>query len=359
MRKTKMLLINNGYPSEKYPNYTTWVATIEYCLTRAGFDVDLLVIKHHNYYSNLQKIIKYITYFFRLATKKMSDYYVVYINYPTHAIPIFLNRTLNIEKVYCHWHGFDLIGNGAYTKFARKCMKSRFKRCIHFVPSNHYKEILINEYGLNDTDVVVSPSGGVNTELFKLPDDMRHKKNKERFVIGYASGLIGNKGVALLYEIMRKYKYLKDKINKNIEFNIINYSEEAEKYIGLMKNDKLPVNIWAMMEKKNMVKFYESLDLLIMPSPSESLGLVVLEAMSCNIPVVTFDICAFPDFVISKLSGERVKHKKNLSEDVYGFLDAIISVNHYYDSYSPRSIVLEKYSQDTVVENYRQIFSRM
>jgi glycosyltransferase involved in cell wall biosynthesis len=286
----------------------------------------------------------------------MSKYDYIYINYPTHAIPVFFNITASIKKTYFHWHGYDLIGAGIYTSIVHKYLGKRIRRVRHFVPSTHYKNILINKFHVDENNIFISPSGGVDVDLFKK-DDSKTNKDKEVFVIGYASGLIANKGVAVLYEIMKKYKVLEQRCNIRIEFSIINYSEEAEKYIHNIQINELPVNIWSRMEKKEMVDFYSTIDLLLMPSPSESLGLVVLEAMSCSVPVITFNICSFPDFVISNISGERVDQSDEQEDNVNGFLDAIVLVKNNYNRYNPRDIVLKKYSQKMVVSNYKQVFN--
>jgi Glycosyltransferase len=110
------------------------------------------------------------------------------------------------------------------------------------------------------------------------------------------------------------------------------------------------------MSKNEMPLFYESIDILLMSSQrSESLGLVTLEAMSCGKPVICFNKFAFPEFVISGVTGELVDYSQN-DDNVDGFINAIERVVKSYKNYHPRDIVVNKYSCDYVIAQYKEMF---
>jgi glycosyltransferase involved in cell wall biosynthesis len=347
----RLLLINNGYPSKEYPSYTTWAASIGHCLELAGFNVDLLVIKYTSL-KFMSKVKNYLLYFMRLMIKNTSQYEVVYINYPTHALPVFLNRTLKIDKVYFHWHGYDLIliKNYVYNRIAHKLLSPIIKKCRHFVPSSYYKNELIRKFQVKAENIIISPSGGVDVHLFRPLETKRHSN---KFVIGFASGLAYEKGLGLLYDIMLRYRTIEDKINGPVEFNIINYAQDAASFIKDINERKIPVVIWEKMNKSDMHKFFNTIDVLLMTSESESLGLVVLEAMSCNRPALTYDICAFPDFVLPSVSGERVTLTNDVATNADNFVEALARVKNNYIAYSPRELVIKYYSEESVVECYK------
>jgi glycosyltransferase involved in cell wall biosynthesis len=350
----RLLLINNGYPSKEYPSYTAWVAAIGHCLELSGFEVDLLVIKYKRM-GFMLKLGNYLRFFLGLLTKNLSSYDVIYINYPTHALPVFLNKTLNIGKVYFHWHGYDLIfiKNYVYNRIAHKLLAPTIRKRLHFVPSNYYKTELIRKFNIKNENIVLSPSGGVNIHLFR-PLESERKSNG--FVIGFASGLTYTKGLGLLRDIMLRYKEIESKINNSVQFSVINYAQDATGFIQDMEARKIPVTVWEKMNKNEMYKFFNAIDILVMTSESESLGLVVLEAMSCGKPAVTFDICAFPDFVVSGVSGERVIFTSDMGVNADKFIDTIAHIKNSYASYSPRDIVIKNYSEESVVECYKKLW---
>lgn len=104
-----------------------------------------------------------------------------------------------------------------------------------------------------------------------------------------------------------------------------------------------------------MPLFYDSVLLLSSIRAGESLGLVVLEAMSCNKPVVTFDICAFLEFVRSEVSGELAAHSSDFGSRVEEAKNAIVKIANNYSAYSPRTVVEKEYSERSVVEFYNRI----
>lgn len=60
------------------------------------------------------------------------------------------------------------------------------------------------------------------------------------------------------------------------------------------------------MKKTDMPTFYNNADILLIFSKHESLELVVLEAMSCDLPVIANNVCAMSEFVMLGETGELV-----------------------------------------------------
>ena len=350
--KKKLLLINNGYPSSEIPNYTTYIKTIYECLVKAKLDVEILAITYHKL-SIFHKFKKYLLFWRSLLVKNISTYDIIYINHPPFCFPIFLNRTLYKRTVYLHWHGSELVSNNLFIKSFLFIINNKTNILYQIVPSLYFKQILKAKISLNDNMIFITPSGGVDTQLFH-PNVERY--NEDKFILGFSSALTSSKGFDIVIEIARKRHFIEDKIKKKIEFHIINYGHNSGYYVNLIKDEKIPFKIYEKMGKNKMPQFYQSIDILLMPSTriGESLGLVALEAMSCNIPVITYNICAFPEFIIHKMSGERVEKSKNIDCDVDNFISAIIMVISNYSAYKPREIIIDKYSTDYVIQQYEK-----
>jgi glycosyltransferase involved in cell wall biosynthesis len=349
----KVLLINNGYPSKLYPNYTTYIATIHKCLLEAGFNVDLIVISY-NRPGILHKLRKYIIFSLRLLFINLKQYDIIYITHPPFSLPIFLRKIKKPSKYFLHWHGNDLSSDSVIMRKIRLFIKKKDKGLNHIIPSQYFRNLLISDYHLSE-NIIISPSGGVDINLF---NPKYTNKEKDKFNIGFSSALTIQKGINYIIEIAKRRKEIEFLIKKEIEFSVIDYGIDSKYFMDIFSKENYPVKIWSKMDKEKMPTFYNSIDILLMPSrrKGESLGLVTLEAMACDVPVIAFNSFAFPEFIISGISGELVDNLSNIKDTINSFIKSIVLIANYRDNYHPRSIILEKYSQSYVVEQYRTMF---
>jgi glycosyltransferase involved in cell wall biosynthesis len=351
----KLLLINNGYPTQEMPQYTVYIKSIHYALVKAGFDVDLLVILFKKK-GIVQKTIRYLMFLLELLIKPLESYNCIYINHAPFAIPIFLRYSFYKKRIAIHWHGNELISKTFFINITLSFLKPRIQGMCHIVPSIYFKKKLIELMDIDDDKIIISPSGGINTSLF-IP--VKQEKNNSKYVIGFASALSIAKGSNLLLELARKSSIIEDKLNKPIEINVIKYGNKTAEFIEKREEEKLPFFFHEIMSKEMMPNYYQSIDVLIMLSLRESLGLVVLEAMSCNIPVIAYNICAFPEFVIPGKTGELVNYSDDESQNMNSFINAIALVLNNLVDYKPRQIVLEKYSNLSVIEQYKELVNHL
>jgi hypothetical protein len=121
-KQKKILLVNNGYPSKIYPNYTTYIATIHECLLKAGFYVDLIVISYDRP-GILRKLRKYIIFSLRLLSINLKQYDIIYINHPPFALSIFFRKIKRPYRYFLHWHGNDLSSDSVIIRNIRLFIK--------------------------------------------------------------------------------------------------------------------------------------------------------------------------------------------------------------------------------------------
>lgn len=347
----RVLFVNNGYPTEELPNYSTYVKTMYQCLLNAGFQVDLLVIRLHNL-GTLAKVWAYLKFWWCLLRVKLEPYDILYVNHAPFAFPLFFRKERCRKRIYIHWHGNELVCKTFFIQNILKILKPRVKECLHIAPSYYFKERVKDILEVVDKNVKVSPSGGVDTSLFK---SIEKSSDRKEFVIGYASALTMEKGGGIFLGEMKYHAHLEKETSKKISYRVIKYGRDASYFLNLFAKEKVPLSVVDKCPKSSMPDFYHSIDILLMPSKSESLGLVALEAMSCGIPVITYDVCAFPEFVISGISGELVKYTVDEKRNIEEFEAAIIKIIENYDLYTPRKIVLERYSEQSVVDFYKSL----
>lgn len=350
----KVLLINNGYPSHNNPNYTTYIKSIEECIKESGCQVNNIVLQYNGEIKTLSKIIQYLRFWSNCLTSKL-DADVVYINHIPFAWTILFNPNLRKRRVIIHWHGNDLVGKSKPLKWIHNLISKKCSKYQHIVPSEYFKRKLLEKFKLS-LPVLVSPSGGVDTELF-CPSDS--SVDNQGIVIGYASGLIEAKGADLLYELMKRNADIENATHTKIAFKVINYGADAEEYIEKFKSTGVKLETDEIMGKAKMPNFFNSISILVMPSirEGESLGLVVLEAMACGKPVLTHDICAFPEFVVAGVSGERSKYSLDIEKRTDVAIEALVKIINNYSTYNPREIVMKSYSTQSVIDFYKTLLA--
>ena len=64
---------------------------------------------------------------------------------------------------------------------------------------------------------------------------------------------------------------------------------------------------------EDMVEFYRSINMLVVPSLSESFGITILEAMSCGIPVIASDVGGIREIVRNEWNGLLVPRESHVA----------------------------------------------
>lgn len=119
-------------------------------------------------------------------------------------------------------------------------------------------------------------------EKFKPENDV--EKNKI-FTIGYLGGRISLDNIKYTIDLIRSFKDFSEKhpnsrlmISGRDKFNFI------ENFIKKTNNKKIIYR--RFIPEKDIVKFYNSLDVFVFPSAYEGFGLPIMEAKRCGIPVM-------------------------------------------------------------------------
>lgn len=346
----KILLINNGYPSKSNKQYTAYVQSIKETLKESGQSVDLLVMYADFRNERLSKLIAYFKYYLKLllfTDYKIYDY--VYINnYPHSFLPLVF-RLKFMKNLIIHWHGTDIFSEKIYSAILNKISYLFIpKSCKHIAPSNYFADVVSKTLNVRKEDIFVSASGGVNIDIFTPK-----KKQKDGFHIGFASHVSKEKGFDMFVKMIEEVDTLEKRYKTRLFFHYISYGSEKMSYNKKLK-DNNRVQIHELYPKDNMSEFYSKIDLLLLPSTrkAESLGLVSLEAMSCNLPVVGTDAFAVREYILEGQTGERFKIR-----DYKDMKNAIDKVINTYGQYQPREFILENYSMQSVADGYKEYFS--
>lgn len=313
----RILMLNNTFPSHAVPNAGTYTQTIEKCLRKTNPDgrTEHCVLSPSGR-GIKNKILDYIRFYLHLLFLPLSRYRLLYINHYVFMVPLFLKLPFYKGYVIFHWHGEEVISRRFIMKLLRMAAKVTMpKDALHIVPSEYFKKPVSKWLNLPEDDLEVSPSGGVDTAEFK-PAEKQVISEKDTFCIGFASSLLQSKGADIVERMLEHADIIENKTGKKVILHYINYGREAAEWNQRFSRFKDRIQCWKRMPKAEMVHFYQSIDLLLMPSlrESESLGLVALEAMACDVPVIARNLSAFPEFVIPGKTGELLSAEPEIHE---------------------------------------------
>jgi L-malate glycosyltransferase len=316
----KVLVISNMYPNKKNPSYGVFVKNFVIDLKKNSTKVDLVAIKGKEINLFL-KLIHYVRFLIISMIKLMyGNYDLIYVHYISHSIiPLILLRPLIRKPYILNAHGEDVLLNKPIEKIIdRWSRKTILTASLIVVPSNHYRNILLNRYG--NIRVFTSPSGGFNNKIF-YPYEYKTKK-QELFTIGFISRIEKGKGWKTLLQTMR---ILNDKSIK-IKLQIIGIGSETHLLENEIKRKNLNSIVHFLGPKKQaeLGKYYRKFDLFIFPTElDESLGLVGIESMACGTPVIGSNIPSINSYLEHEVNGLLFEpgNSEDLADKILFYMD--------------------------------------
>ena len=132
----------------------------------------------------------------------------------------------------------------------------------------------------------------------------------------FVGHLIFRKGLDILLKALK----LLDNQKYKFSLDVIGDGEKKLEYKALSKKYKLEgkVNFIGKVDNVNLLKKMYSYDYFILPTRRESFGVVLIEAMSCGLPVISTKIEPIPEIVSSEEFGILVEpnNSKALAEGI-------------------------------------------
>lgn len=152
----------------------------------------------------------------------------------------------------------------------------------------------------------------VNQNVFKPADKGRSKKNLElgnQFTVLFVGRLMKIKGVKILIKVA-------EKIGEGVNFIFIGTGPLEEDLKFASQKDKNVIFV-GRVENQDLPLYYNAADLFVMPSVyKEGFGRVILEAMSCGLPVLASNMGSIPE-AVGESGGIIIKPTiKNFSEKI-------------------------------------------
>lgn len=212
-------------------------------------------------------------------------------------------------------------------------------------------EILQNHYGISlEKRLIVNPIG---IDIPSYPKTL--DKNEKTLKLLFVGRLVNSKNIFMALQcLFRLRKY-------NWELNIIGGGDQRDLLEKRVNEEGLASRIHFMGHCADVAKWYEASDVFLFPSKLESLGMVILEAMSYGIPALAM----MPDGITYHTVSDEIIDDDNTGwlavseDDFYVKLERIMnnhSMVHEVGS-TARKVILEKHSWDKHIEKYESLIN--
>lgn len=231
--------------------------------------------------------------------------------------------------------------------------------------SYYLKEHFVTRWGIKDVAVIPN---GVSQKDFK-PDKNKRATRKEldldtENLIICISRLEPKNGTD---DLVKAADVLKNKI-KDFKIAIIGSGSQKKKLEKLVQNLGLRNKVVLLGEipHKAVPKYLACADVFIRPSLAEGFGIVFIEAMACEVPVIGTPVGGIPDFIkdLSTSSGQAATGlfcKQGNPKSIAEKIEILIKDKELRNKLvkNAKKMVLEAYDWDKINERLRRVYKEI
>ncbi len=306
-------------------------------------------------YINIPKFPKYCV---NISVKKGLEKFEQYIKnngipdilhvqrYESGLLAIAIKEKYNVPFVVTE-HSTLFYRNAIPTKM-REIAKNVFESSNkNFAVSTEFVKLLSKEY---NTPFTYLPNL-VDTDQFTINDKF---KNSEKFVFFNAAQLSHKKNHKMMIEAF--YKLTKN--YNNIELRIAGSGEEEKALIHLVRKYNIHDKVIFLggLNRAQIIKEFQKANVFLLPSLVETFGVVVIEAMSCGLPVIATK-CGGPESIIKN---DKLGYLVDVDFD--SFFEAMRRIYDNYcefDSDFIREYVIDNFSGDSFSKKINLVYKEI
>ncbi len=197
--------------------------------------------------------------------------------------------------------------------FGRRILPCWGKKVIAI--SDAVKQHLMDDFNVPENNIVLIPNG-IDVDSFRVCSKRTDINYPDRKV-GIIARISYVKGHEYLIKAMAQV------LKKYPDAQLFIFGQGKIKYdlIRLAEKLKINDNIFFLPSVSNPADVLQEMDIFVMPSIQEGLGLSILEAQACGLAVVASDVGGIPTVIKDNLTGLLVEPK-----DAQGLADAIMKL---------------------------------
>ena len=243
-----------------------------------------------------------------------------------------LNRMLSkepVDLIHAHTRGAQVLATLLSRRFkiplVTTChgfFKPRWHRRIFpcwgnkvIAISSQVKNHLIRDFKVNSKDIYLIHNG-VDLDKFKSYSQGEAQELKKEIFLPEGSIVVGT---VARFSTVKGLDYLVKalpfilKENDKVVLLLIGYGEEENKLKAIAKDLKIQDKVIFFKPTRDSYMYLSLIDIFVMPSIQEGLGLSILEAQAYKIPVVASRVGGIPDIIEDNVTGILIESKNVLS----------------------------------------------
>ena len=217
------------------------------------------------------------------------------------------------------------ISNSNNNFFKKKKLFIGINNLILVTPSQWLADLVKNSF-LKEYEVKVIHNG-INTEVFKKIDTdikSRYDLENKKIILGVAAVWDRRKGLDYFIE-------LSNRLDSNYQIVVIGINKEQQQ--------QLPQNMIGILKTstiKELVEWYSVADIFVNPTLEDNYPTTNLEAVSCGIPVITFNTGGSPESAViyGKVIDKNIDDLlKAIKENLFKKIETDISIANMVKQY--------------------------
>ncbi|RJP29698.1 MAG: glycosyltransferase family 1 protein [Candidatus Omnitrophota bacterium] len=213
----------------------------------------------------------------------------------TQALACLLSRATKVPYVST-CHGFFR------PRMQRRMFSCWGKRVI--AVSDSVKEHLINDFNVS-FDKISLVYSGIDIDRFSVPTPKERVEAKQYFglgrgkTIGIIARLSDVKGHIYLIEALRYILAMMPEV----QLLIVGDGNMKNELVTRVNNYGIAKNVFFVTQTLDTRDVLAAIDIFVMPSIKEGLGLALMEAMACGLPVIGSDIGGIKNLITNDVNG--------------------------------------------------------
>ena len=303
----KILIITDGYPTRKNLIYGLYVKqqTDELKKQVPDWGIDIYYNPFFSIFSNpLNKnslfwnVIKWILQLICFTPLLFKKYDIIHAH--RFFLPVFNAAAYKAfhpkASLIVTSHGIVQVRK----RYKKEWTKKLFQFCdLIIAVNNEMRSEFIENFNLPKSKVVLRSCGVDFNYIDKITGkDNKIIKDKKNVCLGFVGIYVKNKKPDYFIKCIEKFKNIYD-----ISGIMIGGGGDYGYYKDYIQKNDLPINIYGTLSHHDVIALYGQMDIFLFPSDKETFGIVGIEALYNEIPVVASSVGGKQDYIQEGYNG--------------------------------------------------------